>query len=46
LTPELAENISHAQTVLFIDASRAGRPGEIRWMRGNPRRRWGTEADG
>jgi hydrogenase maturation protease len=36
LTPELAESISHAETVLFIDASRVGRPGEIRCVQVNP----------
>jgi hydrogenase maturation protease len=30
LTPELAETISHAERVLFVDAGREGRPGEIR----------------
>ncbi len=36
LTPELAESISHVETVLFIDASRVGRPGEIRCTQVNP----------
>jgi hydrogenase maturation protease len=30
LTPELAETISHVELVLFLDASRVGKPGEIR----------------
>jgi len=29
LTPEMAEHISHADRVLFIDATRDGTPGEI-----------------
>ena len=33
LTADLAEPISHAGTVLFIDASREGRHGEIRCQR-------------
>jgi len=30
LTPELAEPISRAETVLFIDSARQGKPGEFR----------------
>ena len=30
LTPDLAETASFAETVIFIDASRTGKPGEIR----------------
>jgi hydrogenase maturation protease len=30
LTPELAEPISRAETVLFIDSTREGKPGELR----------------
>ena len=30
LTPELAEPISRAETVLFIDSTRQGKPGEFR----------------
>ncbi len=30
LTPELADPISHAETVFFIDSSREGTPGEFR----------------
>ena len=30
LTPELAEPISRAETVLFIDSAREGKPGEFR----------------
>lgn len=36
LTPELAESISHVETVLFIDASRVGEPGEIRCKQVSP----------
>ncbi len=36
LTPELAETISHVQLVLFLDASRVGRPGEISCTQVNP----------
>ena len=37
LAPELAENISRVETVLFLDASRVGQPGEIRCTQVNPR---------
>ena len=33
LTPELMETLSRAGQVLFIDASQAGAPGEIRWRK-------------
>lgn len=33
LTPELAERMSHAESVLFIDAARTGRSGEIHCKR-------------
>ncbi len=36
LTPELAETISPAELVLFIDAGRKGRPGEIRCTQVQP----------
>lgn len=36
LTPEFAESISQVETVLFIDASRGGQPGEIRCKQVNP----------
>ena len=29
LTPELADNVSHADAVFFIDATQTGRPGEL-----------------
>lgn len=37
LTPELAESISHVEMVLFLDATRLGRPGEIRCTQVDPR---------
>jgi|SRR5271165_4219543 len=40
LTPELAESISHVETVLFIDASRVGQPGEIHCNLVNPQPRF------
>src|SRR5271165_2245672 len=37
LTPELAERLSHVESVLFLDASRTGPPGEVRCIRIHPR---------
>ena len=33
LTPELAESVANSSRILFLDASRVGRPGEIRMER-------------
>ncbi len=36
LTPELAEPISHAEAVIFVDAAEGEKPGTIRWTEIQP----------